>query len=236
MEVVIDRAIRIVGRALKIAGWTLAGIITLLLLLMGGAWVCSRIAIPAEKGAPQEVAIYIKTNGAHTDIVVPVRNKVIDWSHKLPFRNNISQDTTYSYLAMGWGDKGFFLDMPTWDDVTFSLAFKALFWLNSTAMHATYYYKMTEDEKCRKIMISYEQYARLIAFITRQFKTDAEGRFIVIPTNAQYGNSDAFYEAHGRYNLFYSCNTWANAALAACGQRHCLWTFFDKGIFLIYNR
>jgi len=207
-----------------------------LLLLLGAAWGCPRIVIPAEKGAPKEMAIYIKTNGKHTDIVVPVRNHLIDWSRKIPYRHNISQDTLYSFLALGWGDKGFFLDMPTWDDLTFSLAFRAAFWLGSTAMHATYYTEVEEDEHCCKIMISYEQYARLITFITKRFQRDDNGNFLHIPTNAQYGLTDAFYEAKGRYNLFYSCNTWTNDALASCGQRHCLWTFFDTGIFRIYRQ
>jgi uncharacterized protein (TIGR02117 family) len=223
-------------KLLKIIAWTAAGIIGLATLYVGAVLLCSRIILPAEKGAAKELTIYIKTNGMHTDIVVPVCNQQMDWSQKIPYHNNLSQDTVYHFLGMGWGDQGFFLDMPTWDDITFSLAFHAAFWLNSTAIHATYYEELLEDETCRPILISYEQYDRLIAFITNQFKTDSEGNFINIPTNAQYGLTDAFYEAKGHYNLFYSCNTWSNSALAACGQRHCLWVIADKGIFRIYNK
>ena len=226
---------KMIRKTLKIIGWSLGSVITFVLLYFGAAWCCSLVAIPLEKGTPKEMSIYIKTNGMHTDIVVPVRNKLIDWSCKIPTRNNISQDTAYSYLGMGWGDKGFFLDMPTWDDITFSLAFHAAFWLNSTAIHATYHKELKEDETCCRIEISFEQYARLIAFITKQFETDANGDFINIPTTAQYGESDAFYEARGRYNLFFTCNTWSNSALAACGQRHCLWVISDTGIFGIYK-
>ena len=215
--------------------WIIIGIAGFTLLYFGVGWCLSRIIIPAEKGTPKEVTIYIKTNGKHTDIVVPVRNKLIDWSNKIPYHNNISQDTVYQFLALGWGDKGFFLDMPTWDDLTFSLAFRAAFWLSTTAMHTTYYKEIFEDDNCRKITISYEQYARLITFIVNRFRKDSEGNFINIKTNAQYGVSDAFYEARGRYNIFFSCNTWANSALAAAGQRHCLWTFFDTPIFSIYS-
>lgn len=223
-------------KVFRIIGWTLAGIAIFVSFYFGAAWCCSRIAIPAEKGAAREVTIFIKTNGAHTDIVVPVRNEVIDWSCRLPYSNNVSPDTVYSYLGLGWGDKGFFLDMPTWDDLTLRLAFKASFWLNSTAMHATYYREMTGDGTERRIEISREQYARLVAFIQDRFTTDPDGRFINIPTTARYGLTDAFYETRGRYNLFYTCNTWTNCALAAAGQRHCLWTIFDKGMFLIYDR
>jgi uncharacterized protein (TIGR02117 family) len=222
-------------RILKILKRVLISIIVLVVLYFGIGYCCSRIVISAEKDTAKEVAIFIKTNGKHTDIVVPVRNEIIDWSEKIPFRNNISQDTVFSFLAFGWGDKGFFLDMPTWDDLTFGLAFKAAFWLGTTAMHTTYYKELAEDKDCRKIMISKLQYERLVIFITDKFKKGTDGNFINIRTDAAYGTTDAFYEAKGRYNLFYSCNTWANDALKACGQKHCLWTFFDDPIFSIYE-
>lgn len=209
------------------------GIFVILYFVVGH--ISSQIIMSAEENVVGDIPIYIKTNGKHTDIVVPVCNDVKDWRQDIPFSNNVSQDTSFHYLAFGWGDKGFFLDMPTWDDLTFSLAFKAAFWLGTTAMHTTHYKEMAEDDQCRKILISNDQYQRLITFISEKFKTDAEGNFINIKTDATYGTHDAFYEAHGRYNLFYSCNTWANDALAASGQKHCLWTFFDDPIFDIYK-
>ncbi|MDR0510590.1 MAG: TIGR02117 family protein [Rikenellaceae bacterium] len=215
--------------------WTLGGMAGFVALYLGAAWCCSRIAIPAEAAAPQEVTIFIKSNGAHTDIVLPVRSGTTDWRLKLPCSNNVSPDTLYNWVAIGWGDKGFFIDMPTWDDLTLGLAFRAAFWLGSSAMHVTYYKEVYVNDLCRRTMISREQYARLVEFIEGRFRRAPDGSFINIETDAAYGLSDAFYEARGRYNLFYSCNTWANDALAACGQRHCLWTLFDKGIFLKYK-
>ena len=226
---------KIVKMTLRIAFLTMAVVAGFALLYFGMAWCFSRITIPAEEGAPKEVTIFVKTNGAHTDIVMPVRNEVKDWSLEMPFSNNISQDTVYSYVALGWGDKGFFLDMPTWDDLTLRLAFNAAFGFNSTAMHATYYKYLEDDDSCRRIVISREQYARLVDFVSGRFKRCPGGRFINIKTDAAYGLTDAFYEARGRYHLFYTCNTWVNHALAVCGQKRCLWTIFDKGIFLKYR-
>ncbi|WP_108821035.1 TIGR02117 family protein [Dysgonomonas sp. Marseille-P4361] len=220
---------------LKTSKRVLIGIIAFVLLYFFLGYCCSRIIISEEKDTPKEIPIFIKTNGKHTDIVVPANNEIKHWSRDIPYENNVSQDTIYNYLAFGWGDKGFFIDMPTWDDLTFKLAFKAAFWLGTTAMHTTYYRDMVESEDCRKIMISKQQYEDLVFFISEKFERDSEGNFINIKTDATYGDTDAFYEAKGRYNLFYSCNTWANAALKACGQKHCLWTFFDDPIFLIYK-
>lgn len=222
-------------RIYKILKRLIIGLATFVVLYFLVGYCCSLIIMPEERNMPKELTIFIKTNGKHTDIVVPVRNEIKDWSKDIPYHNNISQDTIYNYLAFGWGDKGFFIDMPTWDDLTFSLAFKAAFWLGTTAMHTTYYKDLSEDETCRRIMISKEQYRRLVSFIADRFKIDVDGNFINIRTDATYGDTDAFYEAKGRYNLFYSCNTWANEALKVAGQKHCFWTFFDDPIFDIYE-
>jgi uncharacterized protein (TIGR02117 family) len=200
------------------------------------AFCLSRITIPAQKtNDPKEIAIYIITNGDHTDIVVPVRNNQMDWSSEVKYDYTIANDTTCRYLAIGWGDKGFYLDTPTWSQLKPSVAFKAVFWLSTAAMHATYYKDMTEGKDCRKIRITNQQYDRLTTFITDWFQKDSDGHFINIKTTANYGDNDAFYEANGRYNLFFTCNTWANDALRACGQKCCAWTIFDTGIFLKYN-
>jgi len=210
--------------------------VAFVVLYFAAAFCLSRITVPAEKTEdPKDITIYIKTNGAHTDIVVPVRNDQIDWSRKVKFDDIVSQDTVYQYLAIGWGDKGFYLETPTWAELQPSVAFKAVFWLSTSAMHTTYYKNMTEDDRCKKIVISKKQYAELINYITKWFQKYAGGNFINIKTTANYGDTDAFYEAKGRYNLFFTCNTWSNDALKACGQKSCVWTIFDTGIFRQYE-
>ena len=46
-----------------------------------------------------------------------------------------------------------------------------------------------------------------------------------------YGENDAFYEAVGSYNLFYTCNTWTNNALKAMHTDAALWTITEQGLF-----
>lgn len=204
-------------------------------LYLATAFVLSRIEVDEEPNAADEIAIYILTNGVHTDIVMPTKTKYMDWSREIKYENIEAGNTQYDYIAMGWGDKGFYLETPTWGDLKASTAFKAATGLSTTAIHATYYHSMKEGEDCRKIMISAEQYARLIEYITNSFQTDENGHFIYIETNANYGQTDAFYEANGSYSMFQTCNSWANNSLKYSGQKACLWTAFDTGIFLKYQ-
>ncbi|MES2702811.1 MAG: TIGR02117 family protein [Bacteroidota bacterium] len=222
-------------KAAIISGKILLGVVAFFAIYLAAAFIASRITISKTEGAAEDIAIYIKSNGVHTDIVVPVRTPQIDWSREVLFANTGLRDTASQYLALGWGDKGFYLNTPTWADLKFSTAFNAAFGLSTTAIHATYYKAMTEGAQCRKMLISREQYASLITFMRSSFQADASGHLVNIITKANYGISDAFYEAKGRYSLFYTCNTWANSALKACGQRCCLWTIFDTPIFAKYS-
>ncbi|MFA5713943.1 MAG: TIGR02117 family protein [Bacteroidales bacterium] len=208
-------------------------ILVLIYLLFG--WSASKIVIGAEIENREGVVLYLISNGKHTDIALPVKNGTKDWSELFPYSLLRTKDTLFTHIAFGWGDQGFFLDMPTWDDLTFKLAFNALFWLNKTAMHVTYHKEPTVGELCRKLEIGEQQYLQLVEFIEKKFKRGPEGSFIKIETDAHYGTNDTFWEANGRYSLLYSCNSWTNSALKTIGEKHLLWTFFDKPLLRLFK-
>lgn len=182
----------------------------------------------------QDVEVYIRTNGVHTDLVVPIHTEYKDWSEMIKFSDIKSQDSTMQFIGFGWGDKGFYLDTPEWSDLKFSTAFVAAFGLGSSAMHATFYKEINENEDCVKIKISAAEYSKLIAYIEEKFKFDANGNPILIDATT-YGQNDSFYEAKGSYSFFYTCNTWANNGLKAMDQKAALWTPSDFGIFQHYK-
>jgi uncharacterized protein (TIGR02117 family) len=223
------------NKILKIIAWTIATPVLLIALYLAVAFLLSRISVAKEQTTGNNIPLYILTNGVHTDLVMPVRNSQIDWSREVLFANTKGNDTTAQWIAFGWGDKGFYLETPTWADLRFSTAFKAATGLSSAAVHATYYHTVREGNDCIKLSVDSLQYARLINYIQRSFDRDENGNIIHIVTNANYGRTDAFYEAKGSYSLFFTCNTWTNSGLKSCGQKACLWTPFDKGIFYQYR-
>lgn len=215
---------------LKYTGYTFLSLILLIFVYLGAAWILSRLSVAAEANASHQVTIYIKSSAVHTDLVLPVKTAIKDWSQSMLYKNTLAADTGYNHIAFGWGDKGFYLETPTWADLKASTAFKAAFWMSSSAVHATYYRKIKEGKNCVKLVISNEQYQRLVTFIENSLQTSATGVPIAISAAKPYGNHDAFYEAKGRYSLFQTCNTWANDALKSCGQKACWWTPFSNGI------
>lgn len=221
------------NRILKTTGIILGiiGIYLLAVVILPMFHTSPREAIHAIK----EINIYVKSNGVHTDIVLPIKNKVYDWSNKIEQKFTIQPDTTMQYIATGWGDKGFYLNTPTWADLTAKTAFNAAFGLSTTAMHTTFYKEINESDNCIKISLTKEEYLQLCDYVNNSFQTNTLGEFLPLKTNANYGLHDCFYEANGTYSVFKSCNTWTNKALKTANQKACFWTITDKGILNIYK-
>jgi uncharacterized protein (TIGR02117 family) len=222
-------------RAFKFVLKTFLSVLIFLSLYFSLAYILSRISVNKEQAANAGISIYILSNGVHTDIVVPTKNELFNWHELVKPEHTLSQDSTAGLVAFGWGDKGFYLETPTWGDLKFSTAFKAAFGLSSSAMHVTYYKGLQQNARCKEIRLSKEQYIKLIAYIKQSFLLNEKQGSIHIPTKAMYGDHDAFYEAAGSYHLFKTCNTWANSALKSCGQKACVWTPFESGIFYQYK-
>lgn len=217
--------------------YSIGGFIAFVLLYVGITYLLFFIPVnrdAALKG-PEELSVYVMTNGVHTDIVVPLKNEVMDWTTLTRFENTASKDSIFSYAAFGWGDKGFYLQTPEWSDLKLSVALSAMFHLGSTALHVDFLKTVRPDKNCKEIRISKAEYQKLVRYIKDTFRYDKQGKVIqIINTRGGYGPDDAFYEANGAYDLFNTCNTWANSALKACDQKACWWTVTDRGIFHQY--
>lgn len=211
------------------------GILLFLAIYVLAAFSLSRITVNSDaESQAREVPIYIMTNGVHTDLVLPIKSDIKDWSQEIKFENTQAQDSTNNFIAFGWGDKGFYLNTPEWSDLKASTAFNAAFGLSTSAMHTTFYKSLRESKTCVKITVSNENYQKLVDYIESGFQHDANQQPIFIAATT-YGKNDSFYEANGKYNLFQTCNSWANAGLKAANQKAALWTVTDTGIFCHYQ-
>ena len=226
---------KVLKKGFKVTGWIILGVLGFLFLYVVSVVLISKIPVNSDVSQENKsITIFILSNGVHTDIVVPIKNNTKDWSTDIHFEQTKSKDSLVNYLAFGWGDKGFYLNTPEWSDLKASTALKAASGWSTSAMHTTFYKNLRESEHCKKIKVSEEEYQKLVVFIVDSFQLDSNYKTQWIPGHS-YGNRDAFYEAKGSYNLFYTCNTWANNALKSAKQKASLWTVYDKGIFYHYK-
>jgi len=191
--------------------------------------------IPVNKDfehTPGGIEIFVGTNGVHTDILMPVYNELHDWSAVVPFRHFPPEVTTYDYVSMGWGDKGFYINTPTWAHLTVGTALNALFLASEAAMHVTYLpFAPRESEHYVRLLVSESQYEQLINYIVPYFEIGDDGEVILIP-EAHYSFNDNFYEAHDKYHLFNTSNNWTNRILKRTGIRAAVWSPLDRPIMM----
>jgi uncharacterized protein (TIGR02117 family) len=188
-----------------------------------------------EKDEEKTVLCYLKSNGSHVDLVVPKESHSMNWLNHLNLGHIEYSDSSFNWVAFGWGDKNFYLNTPTWADLTFSTAFKAAFWLGKGAIHVTYYKDVDASDICLPFYISDKQYQNLYQFILNDFEIDELGDLVYIETNMNYGPRDCFYESTKKYSIFHTCNTWVNDALKEIRTKHCLWTALEFGIMNLYK-
>lgn len=173
------------------------------------------------KSSDQDVLIYVKSNGAHTDLVLPVVNEIHDWRYLVNMDGY--RGLTYPYAAFGWGDKGFYLNTPTWADLRMSTAFNAVSGRGGTAMRVTLYASVREDAQTWPVRIAPERYRELVAYVEASFQRSEDGGGRRIGTIAYIPGDDQFYEARGIYSCFYTCNSWTNEGLKTAGIKTALW-------------
>lgn len=213
------------------------GLIGFAAIYFAADFILSRIsANHNDNNQNKNITAYILSNGVHTDIVLPMKNELQDWTEIFPLENTKGNAQDHNFVSIGWGDKGFYLNTPEWKDLILKTALIAGLGIGETALHITYYKNMVEDELCYKIQIDTNQYNAIKDYVLQALDKDENGKPILIKTNAQYGDDDAFYEAKGAYNLFYSCNTWSNAALKKANMPSAVWTVFDTGILRHYKK
>ena len=217
-------------KLLRYIAFSLLGIILFVVIYLLFAFLLPYVkANSSFSNVKDGVEIFVQSNGIHTDIIMPVKTEEIDWSEFLPYSDFKNVNASFEYIAMGWGDKGFFIDAPTWDDLTFSTAFKAAFGMSTSAMHVTYKYRKPKlTESCKKIVISKEQYLCLIDCISSSFQSG--GLKPILVKHDGYTQQDRFYEAVGTYCMFKTCNVWTGNTLKDAGIKIGVWTPLESGI------
>ena len=180
-------------------------------------------AIPVNAGWREPangVEIFVESNGVHTGIIVPKVAAGIDWRPLA--RGEHLADARYAghdHLSFGWGERGFYLDTPTWWDVRPATLLAAAIGSRRTLVHVDHVPRPAEEPAVRRVVLRPAEYRRLAAYI-RSFV--APGGEVI----RGYGPYDAFYESTGRYSAVSDCNAWTGAGLAAAGVRVGAWTPF----------
>jgi uncharacterized protein (TIGR02117 family) len=224
-----------IGNRRKALVWLLrgvAGLVSLPLLYLLAALLLG--AVPANvafnQAGEEGVAIFVMSNGIHTWIVMPKVNADMDWRlYAQPQHLRDPRWGNADHVAIGYGNRDFYLNTPTWGDLSVRRAFAAFFGGGPTLLHVVHVDHPRPGPDLRPIRISHDQYRRLAGFIQARFHLDPGGRPIPL-LGRGYGPDDMFYEANGGYSFILTCNEWTGRALRQAGVRTGLWTPLNQSI------
>ncbi len=119
----------------------------------------------AGKAQRDSITIYVQAGAIHSDIVVPFANAHHDLSSVFPAPPNYLLNDSMQWIALGWGSKDFYLNTPTWADLTLSAVAKAVSGLGISAYHILLVRQPAAGPKCLRLRLSVEQYTSLCAFL-----------------------------------------------------------------------
>lgn len=216
----------------KLGGGIAAFLLLIATLLFGyvsSAAIGSAIPVNAGwKQAEAGIRIYVADNGIHTDLVLPMVSPEADWRPLLDGKALADPNyARHSHVMVGWGDRDFYLNTPTWADVSPIRVARAIFGSDTTVVHAVHVPMPGADPHIRAIMLTPDEYRRLVAFVRGSFAIRADGSAEGV---RGYGRSDAFYTGRGTYSALNSCNNWIGSALRTAGVRMGAWTPMPFGV------
>ncbi|MBS0479012.1 MAG: TIGR02117 family protein [Proteobacteria bacterium] len=197
------------------------GLVLLVLAYAAAGLIGGSIPANARWVEPRDgIRIFVEDNGIHTGIVMPVAAAGVDWRSTFP--GNDLADPRYAgfdHIAVGWGDRAFYIGTPAWSDINPVLVLRAAIGSSRTVLHVEHVPRPPANNAAREIVLTPDQYRRLAAFVR-----DALGPGGMVAGG--YGSGDAFYDARGAYSAIPTCNEWTGRALRHAGVRVGAWTPF----------
>lgn len=217
---------RLVWRLLR---WVLGTLIGLAILFALSAWIGSSIArngdwVEPDPRAEPTVELRIASNGIHTEIVMPLINSEKDWRATFPASDLDDPARDYTHVSVGWGERAFFLETPTWAEFELMTGVNAMIG-GEGVLHVSHYVRPMVSEDHRTLYLRPAEYRALVAAIQAELAS-AEDREVL----SGYGASDVFYTAPGTYHIANTCNQWTSDRLAEAGVEIGLWSPLPGGV------
>lgn len=187
--------------------------LTIWIALLCAGWLagCTSVApLPPAEDGPRNHTVMVVSNGWHTAIIVP--RAALEATGLLPEAEDFP---AAAYLEFGWGDRTYFPAARKTLGMTFEAAMTPTPAIMHVAGRPQAPASTSADRPVVPVALSEIGFQRLVQAIAAEFqRPDGERAQAVSP--GLYSGS-LFYDAHGEFHLFNTCNTWTARMLRAAG-------------------
>ena len=177
---------------------------------------------PAAPGAPV-TEVFVISHGYHAGIILPRKALAEQGSRRglAALAYVATRFADYDRLEIGWGDEGFYREVPTAQSLTVALAVRALLRPgNPSVLHVV---GVKDDPRAMfplsdlvRIDLGAEGFERLAEMLDVTFARGPDGLRPEEVGPGLYGAS-LFFRANGAFHLFSVCNHWIARLLDAAG-------------------
>jgi len=202
----------------------------LLCALVGGA------LLPRNGGSmarDASVPVFVRSNGVHTDIVMPARAAGLDCHRLVPPGHVQSPSGAGEWVAIGTGERETFLNTPRWRDIRVRTLGRFVFG-GELLLHVEHVDAPRPGPRVRALRLRPEQALRLGQAIAGTFRRGVDGHTLPL-AGTGFGARDVFYLASGRYDALRNCNQWTADMLGKAGVRVGRWTPLAPAVLASLN-
>ena len=177
---------------------------------------------PPAAGAPG-IEIHVVDHGYHSDIVFEraAMAEAAERSGHAALIAVAQRFASYRWLEVGWGDEGFYRNVPDAASLTFRLAVRALFWPgNVSVVHVVGLNSQPRDafptSDIIRIPLSSGGFARMLDGLDASFSREA-GVGALEPLGPGLYGPSLFYRGVGKFYILNVCNHWVARLLSKAG-------------------
>ncbi|MEM1214223.1 MAG: DUF2459 domain-containing protein [Bacteroidota bacterium] len=191
-----------------------------LAMFIGSRWTTKPTPQTCEK---QTHSVYVSgsESGIHLEIVLPLDKVPENHLAEIPLTDSTQ------FFSYGWGDREFYLHVPTWADLDYGIAAKSLLVNTTSAMHVYRHSHLRSHWK--ELRLCDQQLEQLLTFLDQSFELDEQQRWQPIPLEG-YSANDFLFASGGKYNGINTCNTWVNDGLKAAEVKTAVWSPMPFGV------
>ncbi len=176
---------------------------------------------PPQSNCAKDRVVYLWSNGVHLDLIMRPDQLSPEMVAKL------DPPHWAEFMVVGWGEKDFYINTPTWSDLRSGPAFRALFNSGQAALHIVWL--QNHYQGWVPLNLCKEQEQQIRKYLENTFVRDSAGDLLAVQAEG-YSDRDKFYLAKGRFSCFHTCNNWVNRGLKEAGIRTAIWSPFDIGV------
>jgi uncharacterized protein (TIGR02117 family) len=165
----------------------------------------------------------------HTDILLPLAPETRD---RFAFAEAAGVPLNHpdaEWLAFGWGSAAFYTTAGTYADITASAVLTAASG-DDAVIRLDALGRLPKMENLRFLNLSEEQFQALLSQTAAAFASQTA------IDHPGFTGTDAFFPAHGHFNLLRTCNVWLGETLRASGIPFGLWTPANWSVSLSLSR